>query len=66
MNEDTNITVYEAHGEKFIFVWNESTRAELLKTFGRFATRPELHFTWLDACRASMAIRNYEPECCGR
>lgn len=65
MIEDTNITVIPKGEERYVYIWDEPHRPDLLKTFGRQAANPELSFTWLDACRASMAIRKYEPECEG-
>lgn len=42
--------------DHYIFVWNNSTRLELLRTLGRLASNPDLNFTWRDGARLSAII----------
>ena len=45
--------------ERYVFVYHdgEAGRAELLRTFGRFASTPELSFTWYDAAMLAARVR---------
>ncbi len=43
--------------ERYIFLYDAASRAECLRTLGRFASNPELSFTWLDAATLSQRIR---------
>ena len=43
--------------ERFVFLYDECSRAELLQTLGRFAGDPELSFTWYDAALLSQRLR---------
>lgn len=52
LSTDVNFTalVKPAKGgnpaERYVFVWHDDQRQELLRTFGRFASNPELSYTW--------------------
>jgi hypothetical protein len=35
--------------ERYVFCFNDDQRHNLLRTFARFATNPDLSFTWNDA-----------------
>lgn len=43
--------------ERYIFVYDDANRAECLRTMGRFASNPDLSFTWFDCAQASQRIR---------
>lgn len=43
--------------ERYVFLYTEANRAETLRTLGRFASNPELSFTWYDAAVLSQKIR---------
>jgi len=43
--------------ERYVFLYTEETRTELLRTLGRFAADKELSFTWYDAAVLSHKIR---------
>ncbi|MDR0328050.1 MAG: hypothetical protein LBI05_07135 [Planctomycetaceae bacterium] len=43
--------------EEYVFLYDESNRAETLRTLGRYASNPELSFTWYDAAVLSQKIR---------
>jgi hypothetical protein len=47
--------------ERYIFLFDDENRAETLRTLGRYASNPELSFTWYDAAVLSQKIRqNFE------
>jgi len=43
--------------EQYIFLYNENKRAETLRLLGRYASNPELSFSWYDAAVLSQKIR---------
>ncbi|MDR0336124.1 MAG: hypothetical protein LBI18_03440, partial [Planctomycetaceae bacterium] len=43
--------------ERYVFLYNENHRAETLRILGRYASNPELSFTWYDAAVLSQKIR---------
>jgi hypothetical protein len=43
--------------ERYVFLFNEKNRGELLRTLGRYASNPDLNFTWYDAAVLSQKIR---------
>lgn len=43
--------------EQYVFLYNEENRAETLRLLGRYASNPELSFTWYDAAVLSQKIR---------
>ena len=46
--------------ERYVFLFDEDNRAEVLRTFGRFASNPELRFSWYDAAVLSHRVRGIE------
>lgn len=46
---DVNFTVIAKGGERYVFVWVESQRAELMAKLAHFAQDENLSFTWYDA-----------------
>ena len=43
--------------EQYVFLYNDENRAETLRLLGRYASNPELSFTWYDAAVLSQKIR---------
>ena len=61
MNEDINVLALVKGRERYIFLYEDSQRAEALRALGRFASNPELSFTWYDAAVLSQKVRNNAP-----
>ena len=57
MNEDINVLALVKGSERYVFLYDDASRAETLRTLGRFASNPELSFTWYDAAVLSQKIR---------
>ena len=57
MNDDINVLALVKGRERYIFLYEDSQRAEALRTLGRFASNPELSFTWYDAAVLSQKLR---------
>ncbi|WP_428307842.1 hypothetical protein [Lacipirellula sp.] len=62
MNDDINVLALVKGRERYIFLYEDSQRAEALRTLGRFASNPELSFTWYDAAVLSQKVRNNASE----
>lgn len=43
--------------QRYVFVFDSASRAETLRTLGRFASNPDLDFTWYDAAVLGKRIR---------
>lgn len=43
--------------ERYVFLFVDSQHDELLRQFGRFASNPELSFTWYDAAVLAKKMR---------
>ena len=57
MNDDINVLALVKGKERYIFLYGDSQRAEALRTLGRFASNPELSFSWYDAAVLSQKVR---------
>ena len=47
--------------ERYVFMFDDESRAETLRMLGRYASNPELSFTWYDAAVLSQKIRTTQP-----
>ena len=43
--------------ERYIFLYDDESPSALLQTFGRYASDPELSFSWYDAAVLSQKVR---------
>lgn len=57
MRQDINVLALIKGKERYVFLYNDNNRAECLRVLGRFASNPELSFTWYDAAVLSQKIR---------
>lgn len=57
MADDINVLALVKGEERYLFLFNDETRAETLRTLGRYASNPELNFSWYDAAVLSQKIR---------
>ena len=57
MTQDINVLALVKGSERYVFLYDDDSRAETLRTLGRFASNPELSFTWYDAAVLSQKIR---------
>jgi hypothetical protein len=62
MKASVNVVAVVKDGERFIFLYDKESMPELLKTLGRFASDPELNFSWYDAAVLSQRARTLETE----
>jgi hypothetical protein len=58
VNRDINVLALVKGEERYIFLFDDERRGETLRTLGRFASNPELSFTWYDAAVLSQKVRH--------
>lgn len=56
--DDHNVTGLVKGVERFIVIWADDQAEEALRVLGRWASNPELSFTWYDASVVSKRIRD--------
>lgn len=61
-DDDINVLALVKGKERYVFLYEDSQRAQALRTLGRFASNPELSFNWYDAAVLSQKLRNAVPE----
>ena len=61
MSDDINVLALVKGAERYVFLYDDASRAETLRVLGRFASNPELSFTWYDAAVLSQKIRQGIP-----
>jgi hypothetical protein len=57
VNQDINVLALVKGAERYVFLYDDTSRAETLRMLGRYASNPELSFTWYDAAVLSQKIR---------
>lgn len=57
-SRDINVIAMVKGGERYVFLFDDDSRAEALKTLGRFAADPDLSFSWHDAAVLGEKLRH--------
>jgi hypothetical protein len=57
VSQDINVLALVKGAERYVFLYDDASRAEALRVLGRFASNPELSFSWYDAAVLSQRIR---------
>src|SRR6185436_20666455 len=57
VTQDINVLALVKGEERYIFLYDDDHRSDALRTLGRFASNPELSFSWYDAAVLSQRIR---------
>ena len=57
MQRGMNVLALVKGSERYVFLYDDTSSAELLRTLGRFAADPQLSFTWYDAAILSQKVR---------
>ncbi|MBL8855076.1 MAG: hypothetical protein JNK57_14010 [Planctomycetaceae bacterium] len=61
MSKDVNVLALVKGEERFIFLYTDNNKSETLRTLGRFASDPEINFSWYDAAVLSQRLRQDQP-----
>lgn len=59
-NQNINVLAMIKGEERYIFLYNDANRVEMLRTLGRYAADPELSFSWYDAAVMSKKVREIQ------
>ncbi|MBS0260648.1 MAG: hypothetical protein JSS02_01730 [Planctomycetes bacterium] len=62
MERGINVVALVKDGERYIFLYDNESTPALLQTLGKFASNPELSFTWHDAAILSQKVRKLNDE----
>jgi len=57
VDQDINVLALVKGAERYVFLYDDASRSETLRVLGRFASNPDLSFTWYDAAVLSQKIR---------
>jgi len=57
VTQDINVLALVKGEERYVFLFDDNNRAEALRTLGRYASNPDLSFSWYDAAVLSQKIR---------
>jgi hypothetical protein len=57
VSRDLNVLALVKGEERYVFLFDDDNRTEALRTLGRFASNPDLSFSWYDAAILSQKIR---------
>jgi hypothetical protein len=56
-SRDINVIALVKGGERYVFLYDDDSREETLRTLARYASNPELSFSWYDAAMLSQKVR---------
>jgi len=57
MSKNISVLALVKGEERYIFLFNDRNRKKTLRQLGRYASNPELSFTWYDAAVMSQKVR---------
>ena len=57
MNQEVNVLALTKGPERYLFLFKDENRTEVFHILARYASNPELSFTWYDAAVLSQKIR---------
>ncbi|MFM8634763.1 MAG: hypothetical protein ACKOEX_08135 [Planctomycetia bacterium] len=60
-SRDINVIALVKGGERYVFLYDDDSRAEALRTLGRYAANPDLSFSWYDAATLGQKVRLNTP-----
>jgi len=57
MKTTLNVIAIVKKTEQYLFIYDDDSEQETIRTFGRFAADKELSFSWMDAQRLTQKLR---------
>ena len=57
MTQDINVLALVKGKERYVFLFDDDNRSDAIRTLGRYASNPDLSFSWYDAAVLSDKIR---------
>jgi hypothetical protein len=62
-SHDINVIALVKGEERYVFLFDDASRAEALQQMGRYAANPDLSFSWYDAAVLGQKIRQAAASC---
>jgi len=56
-SRDINVIALVKGGERYVFLFDDDSRDEVVRTLGRHAANPDLSFSWYDAAVLAQKVR---------
>jgi hypothetical protein len=56
-SRDINVIALVKGGERYVFLYDDDSREETLRTLARYAANPDLSFSWYDAAALGHKVR---------
>ena len=56
-SRDINVIALVKGGERYVFLYDDDSREETLRTLARYASNPDLSFSWYDAAMLGQKVR---------
>jgi len=56
-SRDINVIALVKGGERYVFLYDDDSREETLRTLARYAANPDLKFSWYDASVLGQKVR---------
>ena len=56
-SRDINVIALVKGGERYVFLYDDDSREETLRTLAKYASNPELSFSWYDAAMLGQKVR---------
>lgn len=57
MARGVNVLALLKNGERYVFLYDDQSTEQLLQTLGRYASDPDLSFSWYDAAVLSQRVK---------
>ena len=62
MPKAMNVLALVKNEERYVFLYDDTSVDQLLRTLGQYAADPELSFSWYDAAVLSQRVRKFAAE----
>jgi len=56
-SRDINVVALVKGGERYVFLFDDDSREQTLRTMAEYAANPELSFSWYDAAMLGQKVR---------
>ena len=57
MDREVNVLALVKGEERYVFIYDDENRSETMRLLGRYASNPDLSFSWYDAAVLSQKMR---------
>jgi hypothetical protein len=61
MSRQVNVVALVKNNERYLFLFDDESRDQVLQTLGRFAANEELSFSWYDAAVLTQKVQALVP-----